>query len=216
MEGTKGRRVAESGIFKAFNEADCDALTVSCSVILSKTVSCRALECMKGQRSRFPLVFAGLYPGEAKRKIGLSVLLQRVKGTNFWLHLNWFITEAEPPPGLGKVTDLFGVLAPAFGTREADITANFSYNKERVGSLFRPIQLAEGSRIFDEIVGFSGTKRDPAGKLLYTLDVELAQERLVHIVRFRQAVKLDEGLPMSLIPNAKGVSVLALERKVGT
>jgi len=211
----EGNSVAEPGIFQVFEEADCESLVVSCGdVVLSRPMASRILESMKDKRATFPryFEFAAAYPGRRKRKVALWGLLNRVKGVRFAMYLGWHMTAEDPPPEMGKVSKLFECLAPVFGERQVGVSARFAYERDKVGSIFRPIRLAEGSTIFDEIVGFSGTKRDPQGKLLYTLEVEMGQKRLTHVVRFEQAVKLVEELPLFLIPSAKRVSALALER----
>jgi hypothetical protein len=205
--------VAEHSIFQAFKEADCESLVAyRVQIGLTKSTTSRVLACMKGKRKRFPVMFAAAYPGPQKRKVGLSVRLERLKGVQFSVNLRWFVTEMDPPPNMGKVSDLFDCVAPVFGEREVDFWVTFVYDTEKVGSIFRPIRLDERTTIFDEIVSFAGAKHDPEGKHLYTLDVALGQRRLTHVVQFKQAVKLAEDLPLSVIPRAKTISALALGR----
>lgn len=210
----KGSPVAERGVCQTFIDTHCDELAVWSDIFpLTKLHCSRVRGCMKGKRTRFPFSFAAVYPGDGKRKVGLSVHLERAKKDHYQISMRWFITDAEPPEMFGKVSDLFPCLAPGFGQRRVNISATFTYPTGKVGSVFRPIQLATTSTLFDEIVGFSGIKRDSEGKFLYGLTVSLGETKLSHVVRFMQRIELTEDLPVLLLPRAQDISTLALERR---
>lgn len=204
----------ESIIYQTFRKAHCERLDVTSDPFpLAKSVSSKIRDCMKGKRTRLPFSFAKVYPGDGKRKIGLSIFLERVKGNDFRIFMRWFITDADPPNEFGKVSDLFACLAPGFGQRAVDVAATFKYSTARMSSLFRPIQLDAISALFDEIVGFTGVKKDTEGKLVYIMNVALGKKELTHVVQFTQVIEMTEELPQLLIPKAGSISSLALEGK---
>lgn len=207
--------MAEHGIYQVFKKSHCERLIVTSDMFsLAKSVSPKIRECMKGKRKRFPFSFAGSYSGDGKRKVGLSVFLERTKKGQFRIVMGWFFTDVEPPDEFGKVSDLFHCLASGFGQRQVDVAATFAYPTGQVESIFRPIQLAASLTLFDEIVGFSGIKRDNEGKFLYGMTVSHGEKELAHFVQFKQAIELTEDLPLFLIPRAQDISNLALEKKV--
>lgn len=206
--------MADQGIYRIFKESHCDDLVVTTDTFpLGKSLSSKVRGCMKGKRARFPFSFGAAYPGEGKRKVGLALFLSRQKGDTFRIVMRWFITEADPPEEFGKVSDLFSCISAEFGQRKADVTTTFKYPKSRMESVFRPIQLGAVSTLFDEIVGFTGLKRDADGNLLYIMNVALGKKELTHVIESRQSIELKDELPIFLIPKAESISALALERK---
>jgi hypothetical protein len=179
---------------------------------LGESTIAKARACLSGKRRNLPYSFGSTYPGEGKFRIGASAALSRLKRRNFSLSVYWFETTTDPPDTFGRTSVLFDCLRDSFGEREVQVNAVFSYDKTVVESVFKPIRLIEPPTIFDELVGFTGIKRDPQGKLLYEIDVSHGA-RLIHAVRFTQAVRLSEELPLLLLDTANKISALALKPK---
>jgi hypothetical protein len=147
-----------------------------------------------------------------KSRIGATAKLSRIGGNKFSLTFNWFEVDSDPPPAFGRIPELLDCLREPFREREVQVWAVFSYDRAKVESVFSPIQISNQPTIFDAVVGFTGIKRDPQGKLLYEMEVTHA-EKLVHTVRFAQAVRLSEELPMALLDTAHKISSLALKSR---
>lgn len=166
-------------------------------------------DCLEGKRRRLPYHFAAVYPGRGKEKIGAAAHLDRVAMDRFELEIRWFRTTATPPPEFGKLNDLFSCLGKSFGEKLAWVGADFSYKRKSVESLFKPIPVEQSSQLFTEITGLTGVKRNPEGKILYELEVELDKTQLEHRVRFGSVVSLSEQLPLALLEKASDISALA-------
>jgi hypothetical protein len=153
-----------------------------------------------------------LHPGEGKEKVGMSAVVRRAAKETFALNMRWFVTTMEPPGQFARISDLLACVRDAFSEKEALISATFSYDRARVVPLLEPIRISEQPMIFDEIIGFTGVKRDQEGKLVYELEVAIGKRRLIHTVRFRQVVTLSEDLPLSLLNTGSKISTLALRQ----
>lgn len=200
-------------IYQAFKRANCESLSVYADLRLRTVTLSKIRNCLGGKRRTSPFRVAAIYPGERKEKVGAQVELRRRKGSVYGLFMLWFITTSEAPPGLGRLADLINCLAESFDDRDVVVGAVFSYDREKVVSLFKPIQLAEQSVIFDEITGFRGVKRNPEGKLLYEMEVAIQEKRLAHTISFTQTVRLTEDLPLPLLGTASRISALALRSR---
>lgn len=212
---TGDQNMPASQIYQAFKRASCVQLFVFAELRLSKSVIPKLKNCVAGKRRNLPYRFAGVYPGDGKNKMGASVTLRRGKRSSFRLEMTWFETTVDPPTDFGRFSDLIDCIGVPFGDREAVVLATFSYQRERVSSLFKPIQLLEQPMIFDEITGFTGVKKNREGNLVYEMEVSLGQNRLRHVVRFTQMIKLIEDLPLRLLDTASKISALALKPKEG-
>jgi len=180
---------------------------------LGRAAISKLRECFGGQRQNLPFRFAGTYGSERKEKIGALSEVTRAKGDLFTLWMRWFRVPIEPPHKFARFSDFVSCLANTVGDKEALVTARFSYDREKVASIFSPIQIASEAGIFDEIVGFTGVKLSAEGKLLYQLEVGLGAKRLEHTVTFFQTVRLSEELPLGLLDIATRVSNLGLKRR---
>ena len=125
----------------------------------------------------------------------------------------WFLTESDAPPGFLPREPVEGYLAEVFGEREVDVRASFSFDKNQIVSLFKPIDLGEQSQILDEIVGFTGVKRDHEGKILYTMEIAITDTSMEQKLSFRQTVKLEDNMPIGLLETASKLSSLAIKPK---
>jgi hypothetical protein len=198
-----------SPIYSIFRVNNCDGLTVSLELHLSKAAVSKIRGCLGGKRRKSPYWFGGVYLGEGKERIGASVMVRRLRASTFRMNMEWFRVVTDPPPEFGKISELVNCLREPFGEKEADVYALFSYDKKRVASFFKPILIPKQDTIVDEIIGFTGVKRNPQGKLLYQLEVSHGKA-LKHRVRFTQTIKLSENLPLSLLGTASKISTLAL------
>lgn len=205
-------RMPPSTIYSAFKEKQCVQLGFSAEVPLTKSTITKTRGCLSGRRRNLPYFFGAAYAGEGKSRIGAGAKLSRLRGNKFSLSVYWFEASGDPPPIFGKMTDLFDCLKEPFREREVNVWAVFSYDKAKVESVFSPIQISNQPTIFDAVVGFTGIKKDPQGKLLYEMEVSHG-EKLVHTVKFAQAVRLSEELPVALLDTAHKISSLALKSK---
>ncbi|MBZ5542989.1 MAG: hypothetical protein LAO07_04830 [Acidobacteriia bacterium] len=212
---TGDQNMPASQVYQAFKRASCVQLFLFAELGLSKSLISKLKNCVAGKRRNLPYRFAGVHPGEGKDKVGASATLRRKDRSRFMLELTWFETNVDPPAEFGRFSDLINCIGVPFGDREAAVVAIFSYEMERVTSLFKPIQLLEQPMIFDEITGFTGVKRNPEGKLVYEMGVSFGEKRLQHIVRFTQTIKLTEDIPLLLLETATKISALALKAKGG-
>jgi len=200
-----------SSVYNALKQKHCVVLGFSAEIELAKSTVARVRACLSGKRRNLPYFFGATYAGEGKRRIGVSAMLGRVSGKKFNLNVSWFEVPVGPPSVFGKAADLFNCIEESFGEREVHIRAIFSYDKTKVESVFSPVQISIQPTIFDAIVGFTGIKKDPQGKLLYQMEVTLGDKRLVHTVNFAQVVKLSQELPAALVDTAHKISSLALK-----
>lgn len=200
-----------SPVYSAFKERHCIQLGFFAEIELPKSTVARVRACLSGKRRNLPYFFGAAYAGEGKSRIGTSARLGRVRGKKFNLNVFWFEVLAGPPPAFGKAADLFNCLEESFREREVRVWAIFSYNKAKVESVFSPVQISIQPTIFDAVVGFTGIKKDPQGKLLYQMEVTLGDRELVHTVNFAQVVRLSEELPVALVDTAHKISSLALK-----
>jgi hypothetical protein len=169
-------------------------------------------DCFGGKRQNLPFRFARTYGGDRREKIGVFSELERSKKDVLTLFIRWFRVSAEPPERYGSYSAFVNCVTQTVRNKEAFVTARFSYNLERTASIFSPIQIGPEAGIFDEIVGFSGIKRNAKGKLLYKLEVTLGAKQLEHKVTFFQTIGLSEELPLVLLDIATRVSNLGLKR----
>jgi hypothetical protein len=201
-----------SAVYSAFKGKHCVELSFSTEVPLTKSTITRARACLSGKRRNLPYFFGAVYAGEGKGRIGTSAKLSRLSGNKFSLAVSWFEVSTDPPPTFGKMADLFDCLKEPFREREVRVWAVFSYDKAEVESVFSPIQISSQPTIFDAVVGFTGIKKDPHGKLLYQMEVSHG-DKLVHTVNFAQVVRLSEEIPVALLDTAHKISSLALKSR---
>jgi hypothetical protein len=204
-----------SPIYQAFVRAFCVEMSVSTTLLLSKSRLERIRDILKGKRIHLPYRFAFAYPGEGKTRIGASADLRRLAKNKFFFGVRWFPVDVEPPPDYGSLPKLLSTLNDKNAERQLEVVVTFAYEKEKVESLFRPIQMADHALIFDEIVGLTGVKRSPEGKLIYQMEVRMGGKTIRHVVRFTQAARLEEQSPLFLLDSAEKISALALKPKEG-
>ncbi len=205
-----------SAVYTAFKRMNCVRLVVSTDMPLGASIISKVRDCLTGKRRNLPYFFGHVYPGEGRHRIGASAVLSRLTKNKFNFWIQWFETTVDPPDTFGKMSDLLGCLSYPWGEGEMQVSAVFSYDKTKVDSVFKPIQLAGQPAIFDELTGFTGIKRDPQGKkLLYEIEVSHGTNRLSHTVRFTQGIRLSEDLPLQLLDTANKISSLALLPKEG-
>lgn len=204
-----------SPIYLAFKRHSCKHLNVFVELSLGESLIARLRGCLGGTRRNLPYRFGAAYAGEGGERIGASALLSRAKKRRFSLSITWFEVRSGPPANFGKLRDLLECVAPSLGEREPLVVASLSYDKDRVESLFRPIQLEGQPTLFDEIAGFKGIKKNAEGKLLYELEVSFTQRSVGHEVTFTQKVRLTEEMPLPLLETAAKISALALRPKEG-
>src|SRR5260221_2152487 len=146
-------------IFQIFKKTRCRRLHVSTVLNVPRATYAR-LKGKEKPRSK-DLWFVTTYPGEGKRRVALSIFLARVdKKGKCSLNMYWFPTDQDPPPGFLAYAAFERTLGENFGEREVDVQAEFSFDKNEIVSLFKPIYIAEQSQSLDEIIGFKGVKRD--------------------------------------------------------
>jgi hypothetical protein len=203
--------MAASPIYQAFARANCTQLSFSVRLPASKSLLSRLRSCFGGRRRSLPYNFAAVYPGEGKEKIGAHALLMRGPHKELRLVVRWFETEEGPPTEFGKFSELIRCASEYFPERDLFVLAVFSYDKEKVTSLFKPIYLVDQPVIFDEITGITGVKRNPEGKIVYELEMSFGGKRVNHIVRFTQTFGLSEDTPLPLLEAASKISMLALK-----
>jgi hypothetical protein len=201
-----------SVIFQLFKKTRCRKLQISFTLNVPRA----ALAKLEGRKKVRPtdLWFATTYPGEGKRKVAVSVNLAReIKTEKSQVSMIWFVTGQDPPPDFRAFADFESALAPLVGEREVSVDAEFSFDKNQIVSLFRPIEIGEQSQILDEIVGFTGVKRDPQGNLLYTMKVAINDTSIEQKLSFRQSIRLEDGTPIALLETASKLSALAIKPK---
>src|SRR5579859_502067 len=195
-----------------FKKTGCRKIQISATLNVPQTAFAK----LRGRKKGRPkdLWFATTYPGEGKRKVAVSVYLSRAEITDkCHVTMFWFVTEQEPPADFLAFTDFETHVAPLFGEREVSVEAEFSFDKNQIVSLFKPIEIGEQSQILDEIVGFTGVKRDPQGNVLYTMKVAINDKSIEQKLSFRQTVRLEEGMAIALLETAGKLSALAIKPK---
>ncbi len=202
-----------STIFQLFKKNQCRQLQITTTLDISPATFSRLKGKEKG-RAKEDLWFARTYPGEGKLKVAHSFYLRRAGKKNiFETTMFWFLTENDPPPGFLDAAAVESDLAKVFGEREVDVVAQFSFDKNLIVSLFHPIDIGEQSQILDEIIGFTGVKRDREGKILYTMQIGITDKSIEQKLSFRQTVKLEENTPIALLETAGKLSALAIKPK---
>jgi hypothetical protein len=205
--------MAVSPIYQAFKRANCTQLSFFVQLPANKALLSRIRGCLGGRRRNLPYDFAAIYPGEGKEKVGAHASLMRGSHKDLALVVRWFEAKEAPPTEFGQFSDLVNCAREYFPEREVFVSAAFSYDKEKVISLFKPIYLADQPLIFDEITGITGVKRNPEGKMVYELEMSFGGKLVNHIVRFTQSFKLSEDSPLPLLEAASKISTLALKAK---
>jgi hypothetical protein len=201
-----------SSLFTLFDKTNCSLLEASTTLRVSRPIIAK-LRKSSGQKTE-ELWFGKAFEGEGKLKIGFSILMRvREKKGEYGISFRWFITNQNPPEHFGPAETFMDVLADRFGEREVDIFAEFQYDKGHTASLFKPFDLGEQSQILDEIVGFSGVKRDPMGKILYRMDIAVTNKVIQHKLSFRQTVRLLDDMIIPLVETASKISALAIKAK---
>jgi len=200
-----------SAIFLSFKNVSCHRLVITTGIALSSVKFAKLRT--KGQPPN-SIWFATIYPGEGKRKLAASVVIRRVHAKGpYAVSMYWFLTDEGPPPGFIPFEKFISTLTEVFGEREVDVRAEFTYDRSEVVSLFKPFDLGEQTQILDEIIGFTGIKRDTNGKILYTLEVNISDKFFTQKLMFRQTVRLDENMPIALVETASKISALATKPK---
>ncbi len=160
------------------------------------------------------LWFASTYPGEGKLKAATSVNLSRTSEKNVYgLTMYWFLAGDDPPPDFLAFTSVEPILANAFGEREVEVRASFVFDKNQIVTFFQPINVGEQSQILDEIIGFTGVKRDREGKILYTMEIAITDTSIEQKLSFRQTVRMEDNMPIALLETASKLSALAIKPK---
>jgi len=207
--------MAASPIYVAFKRTNCTLVQLFIRLPSSRALVSKMRACLSGRRKNLPYNFATVYPGEGKEKVAAHAFVSRVRRKGLLLQVRWFEAEEGPPSEFGRLSDLLRCIPEDFAEREAFVWAVFSYDKEKVTSLFKPISLLDQPTIFDEITGITGVKRSPEGKMVYELELSLGGNRVNHVVRFTQNVKFSEELPLALLEAGSRISLLGLKPKEG-
>lgn len=203
-----------SQIVRVFYERKCVELMCWLDEIqLGRASISRLRECLAGKRRNLPYSYATFYGVERKDGVGVVAKVLRSRADHFGTYVRWFRVTSGPPEQYGKFSDYLSMVSSAVGSREAGITATLSYELDKVQSLFSPIQMEAPGGIFDEFVGFTGIKRTPDGKRLYSLEVNLDDKTLEHKVGFSHTIQLSEELPLGLLDIATRISNLALKKR---
>ena len=205
--------MAASPIYQAFKRVSCVQLTFSARLPATKALLSRIRSCLGGRRRNLPYDFAAIYPGEGKDKLGAHSSLIRVSHKELALVVRWFEAKEAPPAEFGQFSDFVNCARQYFAEREVFVVAVFTYSKDEVTSLFKPIYLVDQPLIFDEITGITGVKRNLEGKMVYELEMSFGGKRVNHTVRFTQSSKLSEDSPLPLLEAASRISMLALRAK---
>lgn len=202
--------MSPSPIPDAFSRTNCDLLQLWASVTLKPSVAGRVRGCMPGKRPR-RYVFAKTYPGDSKlSSLGARAVVERMKGNLWAMEVLWAPPGGELPFPHGSFDDFLKHVSPAFGQRQAEVRAWFSYDMRKTTSLFRRVSLPDGAGVIDELVGFAGVKKDAEGKILYKIEIEIGEKNLLHRVSFSQPVRFSEDLPIPLLERASKISLLGL------
>lgn len=191
-------------------------MSVHAHMTLRPSILTKLRGCFGGKRRNLPFWFGAVYDGVGKHKVGVSVSIGRAEDRSYAISLVWFRTTFGPPANFAKFSDFVTCLEKPFGEQDTDVSVNFSFKADEVESVFQPITIAEHPAIFDEIVGFSGVKRDSHRKLLYRMDISVSSNKVEHTIQFRQITKLTYDMPLALIETASKISNLAVKPKQKT
>ncbi len=205
--------MAASPIYQAFKRVNCAQLILSVELPATRALLSKIRSRLGGRRRNLPKGFAATYPGKGKEKVGVRAFLLKRPHKDLGLQVGWFEEKEGPPIGSKSFGDLLRCIREHVPEREARVAALFSYDSEKVTSLFRPIRLADQPVIFDEITGITGVKRNPEGKMGYELEMSFEGKRVNHVVRFTQRLELSEDTPLPLLEVASRISMLALRPK---
>jgi hypothetical protein len=204
-----------SPLFELFKQTNCKRLTISTMLNIAPA----AMKRIKTNVVSPNIWIAKVYPGEGKRKVilfGLLVSSEQVTAKKNQYGLNLFCMMSDQEPRVAAFVLFESPLREAFGEREVNVTAEFSFDRKQVVSLFSPIDVGNQSQILDEIVGFTGVKRDPEGKNLYTMEIGVTDASIETKLSFKQTVSLDENMPLALLETASKISALAVKAKEAT
>jgi len=200
-----------SSIFTAFDKAHCTRVQLSTTLKIGRATLLRLRDRSRGKPAQ--LWFAKVYAGTRELKIGHSGGLIAGRKGEYVLEMRWFTTTEDPPPELRNADILISVLQQTVGEREVDVLANFVFSTAHLVSVFKPVDLGPQSQLFDEIVGFTGVKKDPEGKFLYSMQISVTDKALEHKLSFRQTIKLSDDMVIPLVETASKISALAIKRK---
>jgi hypothetical protein len=205
--------MAASPIYQAFKGVNCTLLSFSVQLPASKALLSRIKSCLGGRRWNLPCDFAATYPGEGKEKIKAQAFLMRGRHKDIGVLVIWSKAKERPPTESKRFSDLLRCINEYLPKPDAFVSAEFSYDSEKVTSLFRPIRLVDQPVIFDEITAITGVKRNPEGRMGYELEMSFEGKRVNHVVRFTQRLELSEDTPLPLLEVASRISMLALKPK---
>lgn len=200
-----------SALYVAFTKAFCSRVTVVTPIKIPTALLAKINRLTKKQAGEW--WFARKYDGEHSVSLGHAIFLKALDKTDFELTMRWFLTGEEPPPFMGDPDALTQVIRNTFGEREVNILASFVFDATRYVSVFKPFDVGEPSQIFDEIIGFTGMKRDPQGKLLYRMEIEVTPKTIEHKLSFRQTVKLSDDMVIPVLETGSKISALAVKAK---
>ncbi|SRR6266851_6301289 len=204
-----------SALFHILKKTGCRRLVVTTELNINRATFAKLPR--KGKRGSKDIWFATTYPGEGKLSVAVSAILRKKDSKGNWrLFIYWFLTDSDPPSEFLPFPAFERALATPFGEREVDARAEFSFDKGQVVSVFRPIEIGEQSQILDEIIGFTGVRHDPDGKILYTMEIALSDKSIELKLSFRQTVKLGDNTPIGLLETASKLSALAIRPKENT
>src|SRR5712691_7942270 len=150
-----------SSLYQLFKKSGCFQVQFNFDVALRPALISKVRECFGGNRRNLPFWFGVAYEGEGKQKIGLSTRLDRVKSDEYTISIVLFPTESGPPPNFCKFSQLVNLIGRHVGEREVQASLIFTFRRDAVESLFQPFTVADYPTIFDEIIGFTGIKKDP-------------------------------------------------------
>lgn len=205
--------MAASPIYHAFKRANCTQLMLQVQLPASRALRSKIRSCLGGGRRDLPSSFAATYPGEGKEKVNAEAILVWGPHKELSVVVIWSKAKERPPSESKRFGDLLRCINEYLPKRDAGVSALFSYDTEKVTSLFKPIRLADQPVIFDEITAITGVKRNPEGRMGYELEMSFEGNRVNHAVRLRQTLELSEDTPLPLLEVASRISLLALKPK---
>jgi hypothetical protein len=205
--------MAASPIYQAFKRANCVQLILSVDLPASKALRSKIRGCLGGGRRNLPNSFAATYPGEGKEKVNAEAFLMWRPHKDLGVLVIWSEAKKRPPTESKRFGDLLRCINQYLPKRDALVSALFSYDTEKVTSLFKPIRLVDQPVIFDEITAITGVKRNPEGRMGYELEMSFEGNQVNHVVRFTQRLELSEDTPLPLLGVASRISMLALKPK---
>jgi hypothetical protein len=205
--------MAASPIYQAFKRAKCTQLMLQVQLPASRALRSKIRSCLGGGRRDLPSSFVATYPGEGKDRVNAEAILVWRPHKDLSVVVIWSEAKERPPTESKRFGDLLRCINEYLPKRDARVSAWFSYDTEKVTSLFKPIGLVDQPVIFDEITGITGVKRNPEGKMGYELEMSFEGKRVNHVVRFTQRLELSEDTPLPLLDVASRISMLALKPK---